>query len=272
MSATTLATRALIGLLTDITLTAANDPDDPTLNTVLLHGGHGTWAPDTRSDDDEDALLDAVPSDLLVATSTDRRAAAQAHAACTGRLHRPILVTVPDVKAIVALFKPLVTSLGRDTTHMARLTLEGETLTVAEDPLVVPDGRSVSMTVASFGPGSDYPTGVAKVLDPDPANLPRQYRDGPPIEATRGSGLSASGLAVVASVAKRRAMPAVIYRHHQDRPLVAEVGNSYRVVLQPYGVDDDQQEGPQIEVFDPLPAEGDGAEVESPLAVVVGAG
>jgi hypothetical protein len=249
MSELTVPTRMFLGLLTDLALTACDDPELPTLRAVLLHTDRGEWATDVADDEGSEPLIDVVPSDLLIGTSTDRHSVGQAHTPCEGSLHRPVLVSLADVKAVVSAFKPLVTSLGKEATHRVVLGLEGDTLTVVEDPTQVPRGLEVSFPTLD---ADNFPS-VALYMQPDPT-MPVPGPDGHTvIEPSYGTGLHPKYLEVFGKVGKRRGMPVAVYRHHQHRPVVVEIGSAYRVVVSPSKLDEDagQQLGPVVRVFTP---------------------
>jgi hypothetical protein len=97
---------------------------------------------------------------------------------------------------------------------------------------------------------------VARSLDPDPGVevLDDKKQSIPP---SYGSGLSADFLEIVAKVANRRKMLPAIYRCHQRRPVVIEVGSMWRASFGAAKLDEDngQHLGPQVRVFSPrLPA------------------
>ncbi|HEY2763375.1 MAG TPA: hypothetical protein VGJ13_05095 [Pseudonocardiaceae bacterium] len=250
MSTATIPTRNFVGLLADATLTASDDPELPALCAVLLHSDRGEWTvQETDPDDRSTALIDVITSDLLIATSTDRYALGQAHEHCEGQLHKPVVVSLTDAKAVIAAFKPLVHSLGKETTHHVVLTLEGDTLTVAEDPKQVPDGFSVSFSVAYAY--EEFPR-FADLMTPDTAKTVTDD-DGRAVAPSYGTGFEPTRLWAFVQVGKRRKMLVAMYRHHQTRAVVIEVGSAYRGVLMPYRLDEKtgQQNGPLVRVFTP---------------------
>lgn len=242
MSTATLPTSTLVGLLTDLILTTTPDPELST-SAVLLHSEYGLneWM-FCQGNSSSAAPLDTAPTDLLVGTSTNGDMTAQAHTPTQGLLHRPVLVGVEDAKAIVRVFK------GRDVSDTTVIELSGEILTITEDPDEAPKGRSLHVSVLDV---TEYPTGIATVLDPDPT-LPVPDQDGVVIEPSYGMGLNPLHLLVVGTVGKRRKMPVAWYRHHQHRAIVAEVGAAYRCVIQPVQLEErKQQVESQVRVFTP---------------------
>lgn len=261
MSTVTLPTRELVGLLTDAALTAGCDPDSPHLAAVLLDCDHGEVA--VPGNNGTGPAADTEPSDLMVATSTDGRSmAGQAHTSCVGRLHRPVLVSVGDVKALVRMFKPLAGP-GKTTTRQAQLEIVGEALVVSEDPQQVPGGVSVTVPALDL---SDYPDMIPGMLQPVLARI--VGADGAVIEPTHGTGFGYGHLEIMGKIGKRRKMPVAVYRWHQRRGVIVEIGSMYRAMFWPCPLDEaaGQHLEPQVSVFTPrLPVEGTGVR---PLAAV----
>lgn len=258
MSTLTLPTRELVGLLEDTVLTAGSDPDAPHLAAVLLDC------------DTADVVVLGSPGEIehgpvLVATSTDDQSmAAQAHTACMGRLHKPVLVSVVDVLPLIRVFKPLTGS-GRTTTKQVQLEVTGETLTVSEDPQWFPDGISVTVPTLDL---ADYPRTVPTLLQPDPEGL--VLVDGQAVAPSYGTGHGYGHLEIFAKIGKRRKMQVRFYRHHQRRPVVVEIGSMYRAAFLPCALDwEEQYDEPQVPVFTPrLPVSVAKGEAVRPLASV----
>lgn len=251
----TVSTRALVGLLSDLALTAGTDPETPTLCTLALWTTRGEWVmdlPDDGGADHEVPLFDALDSLLLVGTSTDGYAAAQASAPCDcdgEGLSRPVLVAVADVGALVKVFRPLIHSLGKEVTHRSVLALSGTLLTVGEDPRQVPSGIEVSVPALE---ADDFPA-VWSIMAPDPTELVPD-RDGVVEPASYGTAYTGRYLETFGKVSKRRGMALVMYRHHQHRRVVVEVGASYRAVVRPVGLRDETAlSAPTVRVFAPEP-------------------
>lgn len=249
MSTATIPTRQLVGLLADLLLTASTDPELPALSAVLLHSDRGEWAIE-EDDADGEPLIDLVPTDLLVGTSTNRYVMGQAHVPAEGQFHRAVLISASDAKAVVSVFKPLVSSLGREITHRTVLELAGDVLTATEDPRQVPAGLSVHMPVLDT---DGFPAaGVENALQPDPT-IPVGDADGVVVEPSYGTGINPVYLHALATIGKRRKMLVAWYRHHQSRAMVAEVGAGYRCVIRPAELDEGsgQHLAPQVRVFAP---------------------
>lgn len=247
-----MATRGLIHLLEDISLTASKDTEDPGMNGVVLHTDRGTWSTKPRArrgEPEGQALIDTVATDLLVATSADRYSVAQCHYPCTGGLPRPVFVRLSDVASAIGLCGQMVTKAGRNVTHHVIITLRGDTLCIQEDPTMHPDGVLIEVPGVVVPVG--FPRDPVSMLSPDPM-IPVVV-DGEVVEPTLGTGYYSQLLSVAATVGSRRRMPVVLYRHHQRRLTVVEVGQAYRMVMAPAAPDEDagQQVEPQVPLYRP---------------------
>lgn len=255
MSGLSIATRDLVGLLADALETTDPKPDMGVRHAVLLHTTRGPWrAMAEQQEPGERPLFDYITSDLLAATSYDGSAVSQGHAPCSGRLPHPVLISVPSVKAITAVFKPLVkaSSLPKTTTHRATLDCPPELLglEVREDRSLVEDGASVLV------PQMDTDLFSRRVMD---MLTPLRELAADEVPAAYGTGVSPAHFAAVAAVAERRKMDIAWYRHHQGRRMVATVGQAWRFVCRPVALDTEEYpevyDEPQVPVYDPqLPA------------------
>lgn len=252
MSTITIATRQLVGMLSDLMLTAGTDPDHPQTMGVLLHTTDGEFVMDQPPESDETPLIDSIESALLVGTSTDTFVVGQAHWPIEtdgplGWLH-PAFIPLSDARAVVSAFKPLVSSLGRETTHRCELELSAGRLTVREDPGQVPCGLTVWFPV---GDGEAFPK-VTDRMQPDPT-VQETGRDGEVVETSYGTGFSARHLETFGKIGKRRQMPVAVYRHHQRAPVVVEIGASYRAAVSTLELDENrgQHLAPTVRVFTP---------------------
>jgi len=250
MSVVTLATRHLCGMLDDLALTAADDPELRSLHGVTLHTDVGEYAVDVPSDGGERPLIEAFHTDLLVGTSSDRYVIAQAHAAAEfsspAGWPRAVMLGLTDVKALSADFAKRVSLFGRKVTHRCEIELASDRLTVREDPRQVPHGLAMTVPAREANPDA---LAVAK-LDQD-GSIPVLGPDGGEVSPSIGHGYSADHLMVLAKVGVRRGMPVALYRRHQSRPVVAEVGASYRAVITAYQLDTEvgQHLGPTVRIF-----------------------
>lgn len=251
MSDAMLTTREFTGLLADAILTASDAPDEfPVLATVLLDTGHADVLVTSEDDGDGETLIDTVPSDVLIATSTNGFGMiSQAHCPCEGRLHRVVLISVQDAESLIKTFTAKGKSAPKGIPHKTRLEITGDTLTVQE--ALFYGTRGVSMTVPIMDV-EDYPRGVANALDPDPTVevLDDNKR---PIPPSYGAGISPTSLEIIAKVANRRKMTPAYYRYHQRRPVVVEVGSMWRAAFGAAKLDEEngQHHGPQVRVFEP---------------------
>lgn len=242
MSTLAVPTRYLVGTLQDLVRTAGTDPLVPELGAVLLFTDRGAVPVE-----DGDGPGGSVPSDVLVGWSTDGTVAAQAHTACTGRWHEPVLVSAASAVAVVDCFKQF-TKGSRAGPHEVVLEYSGGVLRVSEDPAVstTPMVLVVDVMVDELDAFPD----VGRVLAPARGEV---RQNGLVVAPTYGVGLDAAHLAVIAAVAKRRKMRPVLYTDHQSRPVVVGVGAWYRAGLVPVsdGVGDVELGGPVVPVFTP---------------------
>lgn len=264
MSSMTLPTRGLVGLLEDVVLTTLDKKMEvPHLSAVLLHTARGPWQipVEDAEDDGGEPLFDEVTSDLLIGSTTCLSMIGQGHTACTGSLHRPVLISRLDADAVIDVFKPLVSGrLPKTVTHQTVLTLSAGSLIVSEDPTQVPGGVSVSLAVMDLDP---FPRNIGELLAPDPTA--KVVIDKQEVPSSYGTGLDGDHLNVLAKVARRRKMPIAFYRSHQRHRIVVTIGQAYRAVLVsiPLKEDDSQHTGPLVEVFTPdLPARSKDAETK----------
>lgn len=250
MSSIMVPTRNLVALLADVALTSGIDPEIPLLATVLLDCATGEVAIKSTNPG-EPPLIDVVPSSLLIGTSTNGRSMiSQAHTACTGLLHKPVLISALAAKAIVDVFTEQAKAVGKTCCHNTQLTLEGTMLIAEEDPDMFPQGVELKVEALDL---EDYPTSLPVLMQPDQSKAYKDPVTGQTIPPSYGTGMPAVVFEVVGKVGKRRKMLPVWYRHHQRRGVVVEVGSMYRALFMPESLDEDngQQHGPQVRVFSP---------------------
>lgn len=252
MSTILVSTRQLVGLLTDLILTSGTDPDVPTTRGVLLHTDDGEYLPDLPgADPDQESLFGPSGAQLLVGTSTDSYAAGQAHVPATFSIPSgwlaPVFVELQDAQSVAREFKTKISILGREITHYTELSVQGGTMTVRENPAQVPGGLRMAFQVTD---GSLFPK-VHERMQPDPT-VQETGRDGEVVPPSYGTGFYGAYVEVFAKVAKRRQMPIALYRHHQNAPVVVEIGASYRAAVKPYTLDEEhgQQLAPTVRVFE----------------------
>lgn len=251
MSTIVAPTRMLVGMLTDLLLTASTDADSPDIGGVLLHTCDGEFVSDEPdAEDDEEPLIGAVPTKLLVGTTTDRYVIGQAHMPIEsdGPLGWLDLVFVDrgDAKAVITEFGERQKQAGKKMLHRCELNVSGGTLTVREDPILFPGGLRMAFAV---GDGENFPP-VAERMQPDPTVI-EVGPDGERIDSAYGTGFSPVHLEKFVKIGKRRQMPLAMYRHHHRRTVVVEIGASYRAAVNPYQLDEDhgQHLAPTVRVF-----------------------
>jgi hypothetical protein len=249
MGTVTAPTRYMVGMLTDLALTACPAAELASTHGVLLHSASGEFEMDVTGDDGEVPLIEAVPTELLVGTSTTSSIIAQAHIPVDDMWHRAAWVTLEDVKAVIATFKPLINKLGKEITHRVQLELAADLLTVREDPSQVPDGIALAFTV---GDGATFPTKLIEALD-GPAYEVVTDDNGDVVLPETGHGWTADYLGVLGKVGGRRQMPVAVYRTHHLRSVVATIGGSYRCAIGPCRLDAaaGQQTEPLVTVYVP---------------------
>lgn len=256
MSQLTLPTRALVLTLTDAIATAAKAPDVGLMSTVLLSTDRGDWLTYSSPEDkDGEPLVEMVESDLLIATSTDGvSVVGQCYTAVTGEFHRPALIARADAEAVVKVFKKLINSLDRKTTHKTVVELDGPNVRFYEDKFQVPGGVELHVQTVD---ATDYRRDLADMLQPDPTQP--VYNDGKLVERSYGMGVNFPVLQLFGAIGKRRKAPIAIYASHQHRPVVVEIGTNYRGLWMPYRLKEDEGQHlkPQNQVFTPQLPEPD---------------
>lgn len=265
MSVLTIATRDLVGLLTDA-LHTTGTVEYPALDAVLLDTATAEVQISDEDGDGTEGMFDTITSDVLVATSTDAfHFISQGHAACTGRLHMPVLVSATDVENVITVFtKKAKTAPKSSNTHRCRLEISGHVLTVEEDPELRPGGTEVIMRTIDT---EEYPRGLSVLMDVDPT-VP--YTDkGKVVPAAFGIGLPGVAYEIVGKVAKRRKMLPAQYASHHKRGVMVTVGSMWRVYLLPTGLDEEKGEhtGPLVPLFEPNLKPRDDAASQGSLAV-----
>jgi hypothetical protein len=262
VSTLNLSTREFVGLLTDTTLTAGQDMEYfPALATVLLDTDRGEVTVTELSEDGNEPLIDVIESDVLVGTSTNGASMiGQAHTACEGQLHRPVLISAVDARMIYTALKE------KSRAPRVELELSGDSLTVSE--MQKSPGRLV-VSVPSMDL-ENYPRTVASLMCPD-RFLAVVDGQGQVIEPSYGTGMSGEVFEVVGKISKRRKMVPSFYRHHHRRGVVVEVGWMWRGLFMPTRLDEEngQHLEPQVRVFVPrLPDEQDEVQTQPLVGVV----
>lgn len=202
-------TRGLVDHLTDLALTAADPADSGATAGVLLHTAKGY----DRDDN---------PSDLLVGTSTNHLVLGHAHTPCAGQSDEPMLWLIGDVRALLAVLKPL----AKLPDHAVEIKREGKEFHVSEDPNLFGDGLTLTFPAAD---PEDYPT--------QPWDLLREVRMTPDEDAAPAlprTDIPADRLLPFVKIAARRNVMPTIYRYHQALPIHVEIGTDYRGVISPF--------------------------------------
>lgn len=210
-------TGALLGVLSDLILTADRGPEGGVMGAVLLHTGRGHHG--------------AEPGrvELLAGVSSDRHVAGHTYTWCTGQWRAPTLWSVRDATSVITVFKA---ARGKDKlgTHAVEIDVIDGEVQIREDPNLIDDGVSLS-----FGEGDagQYPARTLyRVLDAEqPATI---VRDGVFVDAGPRTDLLGSVLTPFVKVARRRGHALSVYRTHQHVPLLVQIGETYRGMLAPY--------------------------------------
>lgn len=227
-------TRALVGMLGDLVLTAAKDPDLGAITGVLLHTSRGAVGEEPGQ------------TDLLCGGSTDRFVAGHTYAACTGQLDTPSLWAVRDIKSLIAVFEGPG---KKDELHAVDITRDGVLVTVREDPNLFDDGLRLSFAQMSLDgfPG----VSLYRNLDRFTADAV-ENQAGDMVGAVPRTDLGSVQMGAFVKVAARRKSPISIFRTHQAEPILLQIGHEYRGLLMParYEVDGDERR-PTADLYGP---------------------
>lgn len=206
---TRIITKHLVGLLTDLALTAADPAEGGATAAVLLHGARGYLG-------DQPGAVD-----LLVGTSTDGSFVGHGHVECHGILS-PMLWPLVDVRAVIAVLKPL----AKEAEHAVEITRNGDQVQVAEDPDLF--GEGLTLSFAGLDP-AEWPIEGARGLLEDIRVAPGADA---PVALPR-TDFVANRLAPFLKIASRRGELLEVYRYHQRLPVHVQIGQSYRGVVRP---------------------------------------
>lgn len=204
-------TRHLVGILADLSLTAASPEVAEATAAVLLHCARGH--------------LKGEPgrTDLLVGTSTDGNLVGHTYAECYGSVE-PMLWPIGEVAVVVAVLKPL----AKDKEHTTEIGRDGDTIWVAPGDVDLFGERS-RYTFTGLNP-ADFPTqgvhGLLTEIRMTPAEM-----DAPPV-APR-TDYAPSRLVPFQKIATRRGELIQTYRWHQNLPVSVQIGPEYRGILRP---------------------------------------
>lgn len=208
MSLIRLKTKTLTDMLTDLTHTAMADPVAyPSMAGVLLHTDRGYPDPTEPGE-----------SDILVGTSTTYVHTGHTWVQCFGQTG-PMLWPITDVRAVLSVFKPLA---KKEKEHSVDVRCDGGEVTVAEDPKLFGE-TSLSFHTA---PLDDWPRDRFTVLGTN-------YESRDDTDPSARTDFEHDWLSAFAKVAKRRGSAVQLYRRHQGRPVLVQIGSTYRGVLMP---------------------------------------
>ena len=260
-------TRQLVGLLSDALLTAGKDADDyPSLVTVLLDCDRAEVEIESR--EDGETLIDTIPSDVLVATSTDGfTIASQGHIPCEGWLHHPVLLAADDVDNVVRTFTKKGKTAPKNDIHRTKVEISGDGVTFSEQHPAVFNGTVMTIRAQDI---SMYPRGLERTLDPDYATDVVHHETREPIPHTTGAAIHPGSWEIIAKVAKRRKMVPVYYRRHQLQRVIVEIGSMWRASVGAFRLlDEDLYQAPRVAVFTPRLPSKDNEAAPEPLPVDV---
>ncbi|MER5388354.1 hypothetical protein [Saccharopolyspora sp. NPDC002686] len=220
-------TAELCALLADLSHTAPSDPEFGALAGIVLHTSRGHVGTDPGQ------------TTLLVGTSTTRTVAGHAYTSCSGYLHEPMLWPIGDVRAALAVLRPLAKA---DKAHTTAISRDGASVVLAEvgdpalfDDLDAPAGTELRFTVGDL---TDYPRGIWALLGDIHTASVVFDTDGRAIDAAPRTDLTAAALLPFCRVARSRGEAIELYRYHQRRAVLVQIGPAYRGVLMPASYED----------------------------------
>lgn len=224
-------TGQLVAVLTDLVHTAA-EPEAGATAGVLLHATQGFRAGEPGR------------TTLLAGTSTTGHAVGHTYTWCTGVLW-PTLWPVQDVKAVIAVLGPLA---KQHKNHAVEIRSEDGSVVISEDADLFGGGLALT-----FGAGDldKYPRHVWQVLTAPPASVQEAYDS--EIPNLPRTDISPSMLVPFIKVGKRRGEVLKIYRYHQRKRVLIQIGDTYVGALTPKSWPDDDSDGtePDADVYAP---------------------
>jgi len=223
-----LATKALVGLLTDLAHTSADT--DMHGSGILLHSARGYADP-----------AEPGKTDLLAGTSTTGFHCGHTWVSAAGSLG-VMRWALDDVQSVISTFKKK--SKGHKE-HAVDILRDGDHVTVAEDPKL---WGETSMTFQVL-PLDDYPRDLWRVME----GHQRVELDTDPMPRT---DIGPHALGVLAKVAQRHKAPIELYRYHQRRAVLVQIGDRYRGAVYPQRWDADVAlsagEQPSSDLYPPV--------------------
>lgn len=239
MSTITMATRQLIELLSTLAHTSSTEPELHHAG-VLLHGARGRgYGPESGV------------TDVLVGTSTTTSEIGHYIAATGGQLHRPVLWSIDDVEAVIAAFRPKVRA---DKLAEVTLTVSGREVVVAEAGQLDLGCHDLKVTFTEKNL-DEYPRGLWQLLSDVLINPYVADREGRELPVAARTDFAPSALGPFLKVAKTLGAPIELYRWHQHKHILVQIGHAYRGLLMPTRWDDADTPGeglaPDAEIYPP---------------------
>jgi hypothetical protein len=212
-----IATGALCTLLADLAPLAAPEDGGGALAGVLLHTDRGhPWPGEPGK------------SDLLIGTAASKVGAGQAFTESEGQM-TPMLWPTSWVTAVVGVFKPMARA-NKD--HQVEITRAGDHVMVQEDPGLFNDGMRLEFKTGDL---EHYPRSIWRLLAERPPTLRRDKRpEKPRIDIAPGV------LAPFLKIAQRRGVTINLFKYHQERLILLEIGARFRGYLVPVRYETDK--------------------------------
>jgi hypothetical protein len=227
-----IATGALCTLLADLVPLAAPEDGGGALAGVLLHTDRGHPYPSEPG-----------KSDLLIGTAASKFAAGHAFTESEGHM-TPMLWPTSWVTAVVQVFKPMCKA-NKD--HQVQITRAGDHVTVQEDPNLFDDGMRLEFKTGDL---EHYPRSIWQLLAEKPRPVAKRPEK-PRLDVSPGV------LAPFLKIAQRRGVTLNLFKYHQERLVLLEIGARFRGYLVPsrYETDKtsvgDAAHEPDGEIFHP---------------------
>lgn len=228
MSLLKIRTKALVGVLTDLVLTSA-DEGHPNAG-VLIHAARGYADPSEPGQ-----------GDILVGTSTTGFHCGHTWVSAIGQL--PVMLwRLGDAQVVLDTFKKK--SRGQKE-HALDIRRDGDHVTVAEDPQLFGETSVTFQTL----PLDDYPRDLWRVMK----GAHRVDLDTEPMPRT---DIAPHALTVLGKIARRHGHPIELYRYHQRRAVLVQIGSTYRGAVWPQRWDADVApaagESPSSDLYPPV--------------------
>ncbi len=253
MATITMGTRHLIELLTVLSLTSSDDEALPT-GGVLLHTARGYgYGPQSGK------------TDVLVGTSTTRFAAGHLFVPTGGQWRRAVLWGIDDVRAVLDAFRP---KLRANKLAEVSISIRDKEIEVAESGQLDLDGEGLRLVFTEKDLG-DFPREVWRTLSDVLINPEVRDHKNRVVPERPRTDVNASQLEPFVKAAKILKAALELYRFHQHRPVLIQIGSAYRGVLFPTRFDETETPGagvaPDSEIHPPdLPPPPDPATKTGP--------